>query len=241
MNRLITVFGIGIILAVTTISGHAGDIEGFGGWEGDTHGVGYGYIGSGIDIVSSDRISLIGRLSGSYLNYQYEKPDSSIEFTSPGVSLLAGARIRIRRSTIILLSGAEYRRNRENIRIPSSGLSELQRKNQLGVVFQGFLFASLADKTQMMMMLNYDGSNQYLFSRLTLKREFSGSAPTIGLEGTAQGNDDITSVQAGGLIESSRLLGGLYLKLSGGIKKSWFSEDGQEAGAYAGLSFYTTF
>ena len=230
-----------LLVAVTSVSSFAGEIESLGGWEGDSHGVGYGYFGLGTDIVGGDKLSLVSRLTGSYLYYDYDKPDSSIEFKSPGVSLLTGLKIKIKKSTLILLSGAEYRWNREDIRIISSGLTEIQRTNKLGAVFQGFLFAPLAARTQLMLLLNYDGSNQYIFSRLTLKQEFSGRAPALGLEGTAQGNDDITSIQVGAFIESPRILGGLSVKLSGGYKKSWLPEDFQEDGAYAGLSFYGRF
>ncbi len=230
-----------LLVAVISVSSYAGEIESLGGWEGDSHGVGYGYFGLGTDIVGGEKLSLISRLTGSYLYYNFDKLDSSIEFKSPGVSLLMGFKIAIKKSTLILLSGAEYRWNREDIRTISTGLTEIQRKNKLGAVFQGFLFTPLASRTQFMLLLNYDGSNQYIFSRLTLKQEFSGRAPAVGLEGTAQGNDDISSIQVGAFIESPRMFEALSLKLSGGYKKSWLPEDLQESSAYAGLSFYGRF
>ena len=139
------------------------------------------------------------------------------------------------------MSGAEYRLNREDIYIPSSGIAERQENYKLGVVLQGFLFTPLAVKTQMMLLVNYEGTNQYIFSRLTLKQIFSYKTPSVGFDGTAQGNDDLTSLQLGLFIESPVIIGNLSLKLSGGYKKSWLPENSQEAGAYAGLSFYGSF
>lgn len=243
--RSFTIVVLAIIVLACSV--YAGDMECLGGWEGDNHGHGYGYIGVGRSISIKSRAALVTRLTGSYLYYGFDHADSTTQVGSPGVSLLAGISFVFMGATVIVLSGPELRWNRDDIRIAGEGSATSQREKELSAVLQGFVYTPLADKTSLLLLANYDGANHYVFSRLSLIQVLAITtfgkfrAPSIGLEGTAQGNDDITSVQAGIFIEISHVLGELSFRLSGGAKKTWSPDSSGENGAYAGAGFYTHF
>lgn len=246
MKKYRSFFSTLLAITVLACTGYAGNMESSGGWEGDGNGQGYGYIGIGRNIPVNGGIAVVTRLTASYLYYRFNHADSTTKVKSPGISLLFGVKFAIKKAIVIILSGPELRRNREKINVANRGTVISRDEQELSAVLQGFVYTPLASRTSLMLLANYDGANQYVFSRLSIKQELRGTvfglpAPSAGIDGTAQGNDVIKSVQAGIFIEISKVFGNLSLRFSGGVKKSWFPDDSNAGGVYIGSGFYSQF
>src|SRR5205814_1583243 len=63
-----------------------------GGFEGDTHGTGYGFFGPSYVHPVSPNLAITGEIFGNYLYYQFENGSGLTKVTSPGASTKAGLR-----------------------------------------------------------------------------------------------------------------------------------------------------
>jgi hypothetical protein len=91
-------------------------------------------------------------------------------------------------------------------------------------------------------LLNYNTSDKYTWGRLGFKEQVSNlkyqglNTAFVGVEGIAQGNKDIRSVQAGGFIEVSHLHVSVMFKA--GYKRSMFNVGPDKTGPYFAIGYY---
>jgi hypothetical protein len=233
--------GLCILFAIFTSVSYAANGEFLGGWEGDTRGQGYGFLGVGTSRALGARTALVGRATVNYLYYEFAHDDSTTKATSPGMSCQAGFSYASGRVTASIVFGPEIRWNDEQTRA-TGGLSVAsQHDRALSGVVQGYLNASATRRIWVTLLANYNGGNQYLFNRLSIERRFGASMTSAGLEGTAQGNTDIKSLQLGAFVGMPNVLARLSIRVSGGIKNSWSADQIHKTAGFFGVGFYTRF
>jgi hypothetical protein len=233
--------GLSILITVFASVAYAGGGELLGGWEGDSHAQGYGFLAVSISNGLGSQTALIGRTTVSYLYYEYDHNDSTTKVTSPGISFQAGFSYASGKITASVIAGPEMRWNDEQTRTAGYLSVASLRDRLLSGVVQGYLNAFVTHGMWVTLLANYNGGNQYLFNRLSVERRFGAGMTSIGLEGTAQGNNDIKSIQVGAFIGIPNLLTRASLRLSGGVKNSWNADDVHRTAGFAGAGFYTRF
>ena len=220
----------------------AGSLEGLAGWEGDGFRQGYGFVGVGALKPMGARLTLVTRLSGSYLYYNFESSGTSTSVTSPGVTGMTGLRATFTRGSFAVLGGYETRwedrrtdAGSDETSVTRGGVLQGDADLGLGRRWRGFLFA------------NYAGAAQYLFSRMAARWQATNlewKKPVsffIGIEGVRQGNDESAAAQGGPFLEWSFAPRRFSATLHGGYKDSWSPDGPHRRGAYAGLSVYHQF
>ncbi len=236
----------------------AGSLEGLAGWEGDGFGQGYGFVGVGSLKPMGARLTLVTRLSGSYLYYNFESSGTSTSVTSPGVTGMTGMRVTFTKGSLSALGGYEtrweHRRSdlgrqviviggrrveivghlNEN-NITGGGVLQADADVGLGRQWHGFLFA------------NYAGAARYLFSRMAVRWQATNLewenplAFFMGVEGIRQGNDESAAAQGGPFLEWSFVPQRLSVALRGGYKNSWSPNGPHRYSGYAGVNVYHQF
>jgi len=229
------------LIAVFASVTKAANGELLGGWEGDTRQQGYGFIGIGTSAKLKNSTAFVSRLTTSYLYYNFDHDDSTTKVLSPGVSLMAGFSHTVRDFTVNILAGPELRWNDEQTRRKNSFVTISRDQRVASGVIQGYLNAPLANRTWVTVLANYNGANRYAFSRLSLERRLGVNMTAVGLEATAQGNEDIKSMQLGAFVGIPRVVGQVSFRVSGGIKNFWNAENTHKSAGVAGLGFYTRF
>jgi len=222
--------------------------EGVAGWEGDATPLGYAFLTAGFDVPTSQKSAAAIRVTGSYLYYDLSNPDSSTSVRSPGVSLIGGPKFILGGTTISALVGLEYRWTKRDSTYSSRRFRDISAswyEGDVAFVVHGLTYANLSRFTSGMILLSYNGGNQYVFSRLSLKRQISNTSfksPRsifAGFDATLQGNQEIRTTQLGLLVEMSLMQGHLSFGLRGGVKRSWLTGGTTEDGLYIGTSLFT--
>lgn len=93
------------LIFLSASSAAALNLEGFGGWEGDSHASGFAFYALSGTYSLRDPIALVGKIEGNYLYYQYGSSDDLTRFTSPGMRLMSGIKIQSGRILGFLLGG----------------------------------------------------------------------------------------------------------------------------------------
>lgn len=93
---------------------------------------------------------------------------------------------------------------------------------------------------------DYSAATHYQFTRLALKHpirlgRFPAGTFSLGIEGIAQGNKDLFTLQEGGLIEVHFGPGATSIGIKAGYKETRFSDDSHQHGTYMGIGVYTAF
>jgi len=240
-------FSLGLIVLffLSASKADALGLEGVGGWEEDSHASGFAFYGLSGTYTLRDPIALLGKVEGSYLYYQYGSSDDLTRVTSPGVRLMSGIKVQLKGSMGFLLGGVEQRWNR-TVERSSTGVLSAHTDPQRAAVVQGMIDARLSKAWSMNLFADYGAANHYRFTRLALKRQVHfGPVPPgilfLGIEGIAQGNKDIFTVQEGGLIELHLGRGPASVMVKAGNKESWSSDHSHQGGAYVGIGLYTQF
>lgn len=201
-------------------------LEGLAGWEGDGFGQGYGFVGVGAVKSIGPHLTLVTRLSTSYLYYTFESLAITTSVTAPGVTGMAGARATLPRGSVSAFGGYETRwedrrsdDGGEETGVTGGGVLQADADLGFGRRWRGFLFA------------NYAGAAGYLFSRAAVRWQVTNLewkdpiAFFLGLEGIGQGNDESVAVQGGPFLEWNFVPQHLSAALHGGYKDRW-SPDG---------------
>ncbi|MBI1954897.1 MAG: cellulose biosynthesis protein BcsS [Acidobacteria bacterium] len=212
-----------------------------GGWEGDaTRGYAFGMPVFSIGL--TERNFLVLRGSGSHLYYTLPEVGGETEVSSPGANAGLAYRLRTPQVTFTLGPGYEMRWTRRRL-ADSSQVRETER----GFNLQGDIFFQATPLTNLNAIVSYGEANEYLWSRAGIKRqvtntEFQGPASLIfGMEGTAQGNDDIRVYQAGGLFEVAFPRARASLQFRGGYSQEQFPNGQINRRPYYGAGLYWAF
>jgi len=239
-------FGAAYLVAMAFLvsPARAGNLEGLGGWEGDSRDQGYGFVGVGWLVPKGKTVLFPVRLAASYLYYQYDSTSASIRVRSPGVEARGGVRFFGSKGSVSALAGVEVRReHRETLLAGEPERSETITGLVAGLDgdlafshrWHGFLFG------------NYSGAAQYLYGRGALRyqinnQEWRGLQTFfVGVEGVRQGNDESDAFQGGGFLECNFVPQHASLSLHAGHKESWSPGMPHETGGYLGLSLYRRF
>jgi cellulose biosynthesis protein BcsS len=219
-------------------------LEGLAGWEGDSHGQGYGFAGFGWLVPAGPRLVVPLRALGSYLYYDFESSGITTKVRSPGVTLMSGIRFPGARGSLTLLGGGEERREHRT-EDGAAGTSEV--KTTSGVVLQADADHALGRSWRGFLFANYGGATRYLYGRTAIRRQMTNlewKDPTsffLGLEAIGQGNDESQAVQGGGFAEWTLVPRHLSLAVRGGYKDNWSPGESHHRGGYLGLSLYRRF
>ncbi len=219
------------ILAGTTA------LEGIAGWEGDSHGQGYGFAGIGWLVPAGPRLVVPLRAFGSYLYYDFESSGAVTRVRSPGVTMMAGIRFPGTRGNLTLMAGGETRQEHRT--------AEAQTIS--GIVLQADGDRAFNPRWRGYLFVNYGGASRYLYSRTAMRRQVSNldwKRPTaffLGLELIGQGNDETRAAQGGAFAEWNLVRQSASLALHGGYKESWSPGENYRRGGYLGLTLYRRF
>lgn len=220
----------------------AASLEGLAGWEGGDVRQGYGFIGIGALQPMGARLTLVTRLSASYLYYTFESSGTSTSVTSPGVTGMTGLRTMLARGSFAVLGGYETRweERRRGVGTDERGLTG-------GGVVQADADQGLGRRWRGFLSVNYAGAARYLFGRLAVRWQATNLdwkdplTSFLGLEGIRQGNNESAALQSGPFLEWTFVPQRLSVALHAGYKDSWSPDGPHRRGAYAGLSVYHRF
>ena len=239
------VFGLWAMVLGSPVCAHAGALEGIAGWEGDVFEQGYGFVAVGLLSPSGPTNNLfLGRLTGSYLYYNYEDPNGKVQVRAPGVGVQAGIRRSGQSWAITLLGGGDLRWERRRYRDdPDFGNAVAKG----GGTAQGEAYFRMSARLQSTLLVNYSGSARYTYGRALTTWQLSNlhwTAPTawfVGVEGIGQGNYESDALQVGGVLTCSILRPQLSISLRGGFKDASDTETTRRQGGYVGAGLYRRF
>jgi cellulose biosynthesis protein BcsS len=219
-------------------------VEAIAGWEGDSYDQGYGFAGAGWLIPAGQKVFVPLRVFASYLYYDFESSGTITRVSSPGLSLMAGARFPGTNGNLTLLGGGESRREH---RTTGSGPGTEETQTPTGIVLQADGDHVVGRCWRASLLANYGGASRYLYGRTAMRRQMTNldwKGPTsffLGFEAIGQGNDESEAVQGGGFAEWNLTRRHLSLAFHAGYKDRWSPGESHHRGGYLGLGFYERF
>ena len=232
-------------MVILPVPAHAGAFEGIAGWEGDVFEQGYGFVAVGLLSPSGPTNKLIlGRLTGSYLYYNYEDPNGDVRVRAPGVGVQVGMRWSGEAWAVTLMGGGDLRWERRRFDADREFGNAVAKG---GGTAQGEAHFRMGRRWQSTLLINYSGSARYTYGRALALVQLSNlgwTAPTAwfaGIEGIGQGNYESDALQVGGVLTCSILRPQLSLSLRGGFKDASRSESSRREGGYVGAGLYRRF
>ena len=200
------------------------------GFESDSHRQGFAYSGAILQKPIRGKLSLSLLGMGSFLYYRYPVDSRAARVESPGVHYLAGGRYSWSKEIYLALWGGGVTRSNKIL-----GGSPSQTRGDTGGAFQAELNFPILKRHSFNALAAYNEKDSYIWSRLTLKREFHNCF--MGIVGTFQGNFQYKAQQGGLFLETWNLPGQISASLQGGYK--WDSSWGK--GGYGALNFSKQF
>ena len=207
-----------------------------GGYEADTHGSAYGFFGPGYVHPIRPNLAFTARAFANYLAYEFTGADGDTEVRSPGFSASAGLRFG-GSSWFGINAGPDVRWRRTELTHPNGQITESD-ETSVGANIGAEAYMNPTSHNNVHGIVNYGTVDEYLWARLGFKEQLSrGSTATfLGVEGIAQGNDDIRSTQFGGFFEVNPA--NLSLMFRVGYKRSTFDVGPNKTGPYFAVGFY---
>ena len=211
-----------------------------GGYEADTHGSAYGFFGPGYVHPIRPNLAFTARAFANYLAYEFTGADGVTEVRSPGFSASAGLRFG-GTSWFGVNAGPDVRWRRTELTRPNGQTIESD-DTSVGANIGAEAYMNPTSHNNLHGIVNYGTVDKYTWARLGFKEKLSnrggqGSTSTyLGVEGIAQGNDDIRSTQFGGFFEVNPP--NLSLMFRVGYKRSTFDVGPNKTGPYFAVGFY---
>ena len=211
-----------------------------GGFEADTHGSAYAFFGPGYVSPINDNMAWTARVFGNYLAYEFTDAVGENEVRSPGVNATVGLRFGSS-SWFGVNAGPEVKWRKTEV-TRANGTSFDSSETKVGANIGAEAYMNPTSHNNLHGIVNYGTADKYTWARLGFKEKVSnrggqGSTSTyLGVEGIAQGNDDIRSTQFGGFFEVNPA--NLSLMFRAGYKRSTFDVGPNKTGLYFGVGFY---
>jgi len=213
------------------------------GYERDSHGSSYGFAGPAyVKPIRSD-LAWTARVFGSYLTYEFNASTTAVR--APGANGSLGLQFG-ERNTFTILAGPSVAWRTETV-TPVSGVEFDTSETRWGVNVGAEAYLNPTSRSNVQALVNYNTTDKYVWSRAAFKQQISnlsGSGTTslsLGAEGIAQGNDDIRSLQGGGLLEVAHIPSAFSLTFRAGYKRSTFEAGPSKSGVYFGVGLYKRF
>ncbi len=232
--------------AVTTSQAPApGDSywEIIGGVEFDTDGMLYGFAGPQWNYRLNENMGVFARAYGNFLKYEFEENGGTTEVSGPGISTQVGLKFGEKHTFKVGL-GPSFKWRDETFTDASGNETELDSGVEVGLSVGGDAYLNPSERDNVHAIVNYDTTDDYLWSRLAYKRQITNLdwkdtwAHHVGVEGIWQGNDDIKTKMLGGLVEFAHGASRSSVMLRAGVKKSTFEAADDRTGPYFGINFY---
>lgn len=212
-----------------------------GGYEWDTHSSSYGFFGPAYTHPFKPNVAWTARVFGNYLTYEFSDTTKTTKVKSPGGSAAVG--LKFGTKDYFAVSAGPSVSWRKTTVTTNAGVETETKETRTGVNIGGEISLN-PGANNIQALANYNTTDKYTWARLGAKtqltnRSWSGSnALFLGVEGIAQGNDDIRSVQFGGLFEVNHVPSKLSLMFRAGYKRSMFDVGADKTGPYFGIGFY---
>jgi len=218
-----------------------------GGYEGDSHNAGYGFLGPAYNHPLSDDLAVTARVFATYLHYKFTNGfGGETTVHSPGLSPAIGLRFGHGTTFKVTVGYAGKNEHRE-ITDRSGRIVSDETKWISGVNFGGELYWNLSKRDNIHALANFSTADNYLWSRAGYKRQVSnldwkgGTTLYLGGEVITQGNKDIWSNSVGALAELLFVPSHFSVMLRGGYKHSTFDVGDAQGGPYYGIGIYKRF
>jgi hypothetical protein len=215
------------------------------GYERDSHGSSYGFAGPAYVKPVRPGLAWTARLFGSYLTYEFSDVSGTTAVRSPGASGALGLQFG-ERNTFTVTAGPSVAWRTDTL-TPLTGADIETSETRWGVNVGAEAYLNPTSHSNIQALVNYNTTDKYLWSRAAFKQQISnlnGSGTTalsLGVEGIAQGNDDIRSLQGGGLLEIAHTPSAFSLTFRAGYKRSTFEVGPSNTGPYFGVGLYKRF
>jgi cellulose biosynthesis protein BcsS len=219
----------------------ADGLQQFAGWEGDTRGQGYGFVGVGAPLTLGRHVAIPLSTSASFLYYDYDSSAANVAVRSPGVSVMSGVRLSASHGSVSLLGGGELRWERRSVSTLDNSVVERQVP---GAVLQTYDDLDLGRRFYLSGFGVYVGAARYLIGRGAIRYQLTnvdgrrGTSFFVGAEGVRQGNEQSDAFEAGGFAEWHLAAQRISVAVHSGYKESWSPGYAHERGSYAAVSYY---
>jgi len=218
-----------------------------GGWEADTHDTGYAFAGPSYHHRLSDDVSLNAGIHATNLEYAFENGvGGETEVHAPGFSPNVGLRFG-RKNWIQGSAGLEVRRYRTEITDATDLMVSDDKDTRVGMSLGASAWLVPSSRSNVHAMIHYGTASKYTWGRLAARHQisnFSWHGPVTlyaGAEGIGQGNEDIRSWMAGGLLEFLIHRTSLSIMGRAGYKHSSFDIGPDKTGPYFGIGLWKRF
>lgn len=216
------------------------------GFEGDTHGTGYGFIGPSFHRPISRNVMFLVGAGVNYLYYGFDSSGGRTSVTSPGASAKAGVRLGDR-NWVQLSAGPGFKRKHRVIRDDTDRIISSEKQMEVGFSLGADVWANPSRRNNIHGMLHYGAEDGYTWGRLGFKQQITNLdwqgrfTHFLGTEYIGQGNEDIRSNQFGGFVEFLHAPSSISLMLRAGYKHSAFELGPDKTGPWYAVSFYRAF
>lgn len=215
------------------------------GYERDSHGSSYGFAGPAYVKPVRPGLAWTARVFGSYLTYEFSDMSGATAVRAPGANGSLGLQFG-ERNTFTIGAGPAVSWRTETI-TPGTGVEFENSETRWGMNVGAEAYLNPTSHSNVQALVNYNTTDKYIWSRAAFKQQISnlsGSGTTalsLGVEGIAQGNDDIRSLQGGGLLEVAHAPSSFSLTFRAGYKRSTFDVGPSKTGPYFGVGLYKRF
>lgn len=217
------------------------------GFEGDTHGTGYGFIGPMFHRPVSRNVMLLAGAGVNYLYYGFDSGSGGrTTVTSPGAGAKAGVRLG-NRNWVQFSAGPGFKRKHRVIRDETDRIVSSERNIEAGFSLGTDVWVNPSRTNNIHGMLHYGTEDSYTWGRMAFKQQvtnFDGRSRfthSLGTEYIGQGNQDIRSNQVGGFVEFLHAPSSIAVMLRAGYKQSAFEVGPDKTGPWYAVSFYRAF
>jgi len=214
-----------------------------GGFSMDSHEAGYGFFGPQYIHPLRPSVAFIGAANLNYLFYAFDTFDGRQDVQSPGVNAMGGLMFG-NRNWFAVMAGPSFRRRHITVFDPANNVIRSDRDLHVGFNIMTSLWVDPTPHNNVFTMYNYDTVDNYHWGRVAFKemvanRGWQGDwTPFLGVEYTAQGNENILSQQFGPFFELAHGPSRVSVMVGGGYKHSAFDLGPDQTGPWFAIGFY---
>lgn len=238
--RLPVVIGLlAIVVASVVGRAEAAELSFFAGGETDARGQSFSYLGGDVTHTVREPWALALRLVPSYVTYKFRDGDELVSASSPGVSAVAGVKLRWPKFAVGVFGGAEYRDTDLDPDVRTAAM----RGETLSPVAQFEVSGELPSRTLLGYFANFNTGDDFIYQKATARQQvtnFDYARPNtllVGLELIYGRNPDYEFVAVGPIIELYNVPGVFSVNIHGGYRHdATFG-----SGVYGGVGLWKRF